>query len=52
MIVDYGDVLLHVFYEPVREFYQLEQLWFEAPLLPLELPEPPGASSNAGSTSE
>ncbi|MBI5969951.1 MAG: ribosome silencing factor [Deltaproteobacteria bacterium] len=31
-LVDYGDVIAHVFFEPVREFYDLEGLWAEAPL--------------------
>ena len=37
-IVDYGDVVVHAFYEPVREFYDLERLWARAPRV--ELPEP------------
>jgi ribosome-associated protein len=28
--MDYGDVLIHVFYEPVRIFYDLEGLWSDA----------------------
>lgn len=31
VLMDYGDVVIHVFYEPVREFYDLEGLWVEAP---------------------
>lgn len=30
MILDYGDVILHVFDEGTREFYDLEHLWAEA----------------------
>ena len=29
--MDYGDVVVHVFYEPVREFYDIERLWSDAP---------------------
>ncbi len=31
ILMDYGDVIVHVFYQPVREFYDLERLWSEAP---------------------
>ena len=31
ILLDYGDVILHLFLEPLREFYDLEGLWSEAP---------------------
>ena len=31
VLMDYDDVVVHVFYEPVREFYGIERLWSEAP---------------------
>ncbi|MBE9522540.1 MAG: ribosome silencing factor [Proteobacteria bacterium] len=31
ILVDYSDVVIHLFYQPVREFYNLEGLWVEAP---------------------
>jgi len=34
VLVDYGDVMVHVFQEPVREFYDLDGLWREAPEIP------------------
>lgn len=37
VLVDYGDVVLHVFFESVRIYYDLEGLWADAPRL--ELPE-------------
>ncbi len=31
VLMDYGDFLVHIFYEPTREYYQLERLWADAP---------------------
>jgi len=31
IILDYGDVVFHTFLEPLRELYDLESLWIEAP---------------------
>jgi ribosome-associated protein len=30
VLMDYGHVIIHVFYEPVRAFYDLEGLWVDA----------------------
>ena len=30
VVLDYGHVIIHVFFEPVREFYDLEGLWSDA----------------------
>ena len=38
VLLDYADVIVHIFYEPVREYYDLERLWGHAPRL--SLPEP------------
>jgi ribosome-associated protein len=38
VLMDFSDVVVHVFYEPVREFYDLEGLWGDAPRA--QLPEP------------
>jgi ribosome-associated protein len=32
-LIDYGSVVVHVMAPPEREFYQLEQMWSDAPLL-------------------
>ncbi|MCF8024697.1 MAG: ribosome silencing factor [Desulfobacteraceae bacterium] len=29
-LIDYGHVVIHVFYDPVRRFYDLESLWADA----------------------
>jgi ribosome-associated protein len=44
VLLDYGDVIIHIFYEPIREFYDLERLWSDAPkvdLPPVRKPRKP-----------
>lgn len=31
VLMDFSDVIVHIFYEPVREFYNLDSLWGHAP---------------------
>ena len=38
VVMDYGDVVVHIFFEPVRDFYALERLWSRAEHV--RLPEP------------
>lgn len=38
VLMDLSDVIVHIFYQPVREFYDLEGLWSHATRV--ELPEP------------
>lgn len=39
VVIDYGDVLVHVFVDELRHYYDLDELWGEAPLV--DIPEPP-----------
>lgn len=36
VLMDYDDVIVHIFYEPVREFYGIEKLWSEAPKVEID----------------
>jgi ribosome-associated protein len=35
VLMDYEDVVVHIFLEPVRKFYDLEGLWVDAPRIDL-----------------
>jgi ribosome-associated protein len=35
ILMDYEDVVVHIFLEPVRKFYDLEGLWMDAPKIDL-----------------
>lgn len=35
ILLDYGGVVVHVFHQEAREYYQLERLWADAPQLQL-----------------
>ena len=36
VLLDYGDVLMHVFLEDTRAYYALERLWGDAPSVPVD----------------
>ncbi len=36
ILMDYADVVVHIFLEPTRGFYDLEGLWIDAPRVELE----------------
>ncbi len=40
VVLDFSDVLVHIFTEEKRAFYSLESLWGDAKRLPLEEPVP------------
>lgn len=48
ILLDYGDVIVHLMIPEVREYYRLEQLWSDAPQLELALsPQEAIASDDA-----
>lgn len=36
ILLDYDEVIIHVFHQPLREFYELERLWADAPRIEIE----------------
>lgn len=38
ILLDFGDVVAHIFHEEDRMYYSLERLWKDCPAIPLELP--------------
>jgi ribosome-associated protein len=39
IVLDYGDIIVHIFTPSTREFYHLEGVWGDAPQLPMDLSE-------------
>ena len=37
-LMDFGDLIVHVFHHPVREHYDLESLWIDAKRVKIEVP--------------
>ncbi|BAU99181.1 ribosome silencing factor [Aurantimicrobium minutum] len=40
ILLDFGDLVVHVFHEEERMYYGLERLWKDCPTIPLELARP------------
>ncbi|MCU1580051.1 MAG: Ribosomal silencing factor RsfS [Rhodoglobus sp.] len=38
ILLDFGDVVAHIFHEEDRMYYSLERLWKDCPAIPLQLP--------------
>lgn len=38
VLIDFGDLVVHVFHEEDRMYYSLERLWKDCPAIPIELP--------------
>ena len=44
VLLDFGDLVVHVFHEEERVYYGLERLWKDCPVVPIELPTPANAT--------
>jgi ribosome-associated protein len=40
VLLDFGDLVVHVFHEQERVYYGLERLWKDCPIIPIEIPAP------------
>jgi ribosome-associated protein len=40
VLLDFGDLIVHVFHQEERVYYGLERLWKDCPVVPIDLPEP------------
>lgn len=38
ILIDFGDLVVHVFHEQERVFYGLERLWKDCPVIPIAVP--------------
>ena len=48
ILMDLGDIIVHLFYQPFREFYDLEGLWVDAPRIEPEGDRPSGDKPEEG----
>ena len=48
VLLDFDDVVVHIFLPESRTFYALETLWADLPELPFEPDDPPGPGHNQG----
>jgi iojap-like ribosome-associated protein len=39
ILLDFGDLVVHVFHQDERVYYGLERLWKDCPIVPITLPE-------------
>jgi ribosome-associated protein len=44
VLLDYGDIVVHVFLDETRAYYDLDRLWGDVPRLEIEVPVPQPAT--------
>ncbi|KZX21875.1 ribosome silencing factor [Rathayibacter tanaceti] len=50
ILLDFGDLVVHVFHEEDRMYYSLERLWKDCPTVPFTIDQPVVADSSAPSS--
>jgi len=45
ILLDFGDLVVHVFHQEDRQYYSLERLWKDCPVVPFEVPSAAAARS-------
>lgn len=48
VLLDFGDIVVHVQHEQERLYYQLERLWRDCPVVPLQLGRPADTAVEGG----
>ncbi|AJM77631.1 ribosome silencing factor [Rathayibacter toxicus] len=51
ILLDFGDLVVHVFHEEDRMYYSLERLWKDCPVVPFALEHPLGATADSAAAS-
>lgn len=52
ILLDFVDVVVHLFLAEAREYYRLESLWSEAPREEIDVPEPVAGDGAGGASME
>ncbi len=53
VLLDFGDLIVHVFHQEERDFYQLERLWQDCPVIDVSgMLETPAAAASAPAGSD
>lgn len=52
VLLDFGDIIVHLQHEEERGFYQLERLWKDCPAVPLRLGPPAEAGDFDGAAGD
>jgi ribosome-associated protein len=45
-LLDYVDIVVHIQHQDERDFYSLDRLWRDCPIVPVDLSEDPGNSAS------